>query len=516
MTAADTATGGVRALSGRWIAVEFGGALVALTIPFLLLPSFPSGDLHSHVYNAWLVPQIERAELPGLRIVPMWTNTLVDRALVMLLRVASPRWCEAIVLIVLAHLSTWSAFLCCRALSRRACWEWLPIVTVVGLGWTFHMGFSNWSLAAGLSLLAAALALSRRPVLLRATGSLGLAAVAVLASPLPVACAAAALSVFVLVRGRRIAPVRVLIVGASAVTVLGAALRIMRRGVYSSDQLWAFSGADQLVILDTKYLVYMVALLVLWAAALRPWLRAVGNEAFAEPAFAVALLGTLSCIVIPDAVWFPGFPFPASLLVLRSTFFVAIAWTAAAARASFRPSRAITAGVIALGWMATASVDWISLARYQALVEAAVATLPPGSRVLSTMNSPGSRSLAVHHAVDRACIGHCFAWANYEPPSAAFRIRADPGNPFVVDRSEELWRVLSGRYRVPDLPFPLWRVHLCPGRAVTLCVSPLQAGDLVALECVDPFVHHGNVLSLARCTASGDDVHTASADTHRR
>jgi len=30
----------------------------------------------------------------------------------------------------------------------------------------------------------------------------------------------------------------------------------------------------------------------------------------------------------------------------------------------------------------------------------------------------------IAHSVDRACIGHCFSYSNYEPSSGQFRVRA--------------------------------------------------------------------------------------------
>src|SRR5437762_14022682 len=77
----------------------------------------------------------------------------------------------------------------------------------------------------------------------------------------------------------------------------------------------------------------------------------------------------------------------------------------------------------------------------EAQVEKMVSGLPYGRRVVETINSwNDSRLWFINHMVDRACIGKCFAYANYEPPAGQFRVRVKHGSPIVTDsveRSEE-------------------------------------------------------------------------------
>src|SRR4051794_40564294 len=54
---------------------------VLLSVPCFWLPHAGWGDFPSHVYNAWLAPQIERGELPGLALAHLHTNVLTDLAL---------------------------------------------------------------------------------------------------------------------------------------------------------------------------------------------------------------------------------------------------------------------------------------------------------------------------------------------------------------------------------------------------------------------------------------------------
>ena len=64
-------------------------------------------------------------------------------------------------------------------------------------------------------------------------------------------------------------------------------------------------------------------------------------------------------------------------------------------------------------------------------MERSVAALPAGHRVVSDIESIENSRMVIEHIVDRACIGRCFSYDNYEPPSALFRVRAAPGNSIV-------------------------------------------------------------------------------------
>ena len=48
--------------------------------------------------------------------------------------------------------------------------------------------------------------------------------------------------------------------------------------------------------------------------------------------------------------------------------------------------------------------------------------------------------------IDRACIGRCFSYANYEPSTAQFRLRATPGNPYVAASYRDSWEMQAGKH----------------------------------------------------------------------
>jgi putative effector of murein hydrolase LrgA (UPF0299 family) len=119
------------------------------------------------------------------------------------------------------------------------------------------------------------------------------------------------------------------------------------------------------------------------------------------------------------------------------------------------------------------------LDRMEANARALVKELPAGARVVAVANAPSDwRIQFIYHSIERACIGHCFSFANYEPSSLQFRVRALPGNYFVttsVDQSDDM---SSGDYVVREKDLPLTSIYQCNDTDFTkLCALPLKAGQ---------------------------------------
>jgi hypothetical protein len=110
-------------------------------------------------------------------------------------------------------------------------------------------------------------------------------------------------------------------------------------------------------------------------------------------------------------------------------------------------------------------------------VERRVGTLPPGVHVLATIRKPEESRVGVQHTVDRACIGHCFSYGNYEPPSKDFRIRALPGNPFVMTNSDDTAAMEEGDYVVKSEDLPAYQIYQCSEDWTELCIRPLAEGE---------------------------------------
>ncbi len=108
--------------------------------------------------------------------------------------------------------------------------------------------------------------------------------------------------------------------------------------------------------------------------------------------------------------------------------------------------------------------------------------LAPGTRVIVTIDAPPrSRIQFIHHSVERACIGHCFSYENYEPASGEFRVRVRQGSPLVTSSTDAAEDMASGEYEVEQTDLPLKQIYQCDRTDLTkLCVRDLTAGEDLA------------------------------------
>src|SRR5581483_9729508 len=105
------------------------------------------------------------------------------------------------------------------------------------------------------------------------------------------------------------------------------------------------------------------------------------------------------------------------LLVSRLTVITAI--FGLCVLASLRPRIWQFAGFSALALVyfsfLYADTGWLN--RLESNAETALAALPPGTRVIPTIVPPRDwRAQFIGHLAERACIGRCFAYSNYEAP----------------------------------------------------------------------------------------------------
>jgi hypothetical protein len=116
--------------------------------------------------------------------------------------------------------------------------------------------------------------------------------------------------------------------------------------------------------------------------------------------------------------------------------------------------------------------------RMETEVVALVRTLPPGQRVLATIRKPDESRVLMQHIVDRACVGYCFSYGNYEPPSAAFRVRVHVENPYVMTDSGDSASMEEGDYTVQAHDVPAYQIYQCSSEDWTkLCIRPLEEGE---------------------------------------
>ena len=119
------------------------------------------------------------------------------------------------------------------------------------------------------------------------------------------------------------------------------------------------------------------------------------------------------------------------------------------------------------------------LDRMEKNAEAITSQLPFGTRVASTVFSPPDFRPQYEHLVDRACIGRCFLYSNYEPSTLKFRVRVNKtGSRLVASTVTESEDLQFGNYDVEDGDLPMKQIYQCdPNDLTKLCIRDLESGE---------------------------------------
>lgn len=89
----------------------------------------------------------------------------------------------------------------------------------------------------------------------------------------------------------------------------------------------------------------------------------------------------------------------------------------------------------------------------------------------------GSR-VVIEHIVDRACIGRCFSYDDYEPATGQFRIRASPGNSIVLADPPDDLDDQSAEELVKALHSPVFLISQCEADDMKICVRELSSEEM--------------------------------------
>lgn len=463
----------------NWLTIS--GVSILILAPCFWHHEIVASDLGSHLYNSWLVQLIRRGQLPGLWISPQHTNILFDLMLSNLGAIFGLQAAEKLTVSLSVLTFFWGAFAFMSAAVRRAPWNLLPCIALVTYGWTFHLGFFNYYLSLGISFFG--LALWWRGKRWERLGSLLIAPLVFVAHPLGLMWllgAAAYIGIAEMLPRRHY---QWLFCGAVAASLLGVHIYLWHHYVadHGARPFYSFNGADQLVLFGERYRVLARALLAFALVSIVLDLIRTRREPSPLRYYSIPVqlyfLAMFSALVLPDAIHLPPPTATIALLTERLTSITAVIGCCVLGAMHPRRWHFAAASVIAVVYFAFLYQDTAIVNRMESQAIQLVSKLPPNQRVLATIEPfPGSRILN-QHVIDRACIGHSFSYGNYEPGSRVFRLRATPGNPYVLDSYELATETEQGDYLVQQRDLPLYEVYQCSENGTELCMRALKAGE---------------------------------------
>jgi hypothetical protein len=462
-------------------------AIFILVSAIVLIPCFwhrhiEAGDLGSHTYTAWLAGLIEQGRVPGLYIARQWNNIPVDLGLSWL----GPRLgfdaADRIVVSICVLTFFWGAFAFVAASTRRVPWIMAPAIAMITYGFTFYAGFLNFYLSLGFALFAAAVTWRGKP----ADWILGaaLAALTLIAHPLGFAFLLAIVA-YIHLAEAVVGRYRWLVLITALLLVVGvhfALPHFFRMETWRGRNPLASNGADQLVLFGHAYEYLAIATIIFGSLAfLVPAILDEDRKDVADRIRTPLELWTILLIsapLVPAAIWLPEYTSAVSAINSRLTSLTAI--LGLCILGAVKPRKWILGGlsVLALIFFAMQYHDTGVLNSMERQTELLVAQLPYGSRVSYTIDLGNSR-VNSRHFVDRACVGRCFTYSNYEPASNQFRVRVSPQGSSILTSPSSGADLERGIYIVRAQDLPLYQIYQPDDLDLSkLAIRSLSAGEL--------------------------------------
>jgi len=372
----------------------------------------------------------------------------------------------------------WTAFAFVRSAGRTHPLVFGPLLAMGAYGWVFYMGLANFYLATGLSFFYLTLVWKRKgwpgwvPLLV-----LALAA----AAHLMPAAWAAAVHLYRRIYGRLQPSGRRLLFAGAIASLLAIRFALSKVLIiqWEARQLLLVTGVDQLAVFGYKYLAIIVGVFYLWGYAVYRQLHLREDRGrLNTPLWHLFGLTAAAAAILPDAVQLPSQAAPLAFLAQRMSFWLLVLLCAVLpASIKVRSFGAASLAIAAL-YFSFLYADARALNRLERRMTALVSAIPPGSRVINSIQDSTSRIDALLHMVDRACLGRCFSYANYEPASGHFRVRAAGPNPVVLWNRRDIERLEHGSYRIRENDVPLYQIRLCSGTS-EICLHSLNPGEVV-------------------------------------
>ena len=444
-----------------------------------------AGDLASHVYNAWLAQLIEKGQAPGLYIARQWNNILFDLALLRTANLFGIAAAQKIVVSICVLVFFWGVFAFIRTITERLPWFLTPCIAVLAYGYSFSMGFMNYYLSVGLACFGLAILWRARRFEWIAAAPFTL--LTFLAHPIGFLWLAGTLA-YIKIRARLPGWWKLAQPLTAASSFTASYWYTSHRPSLLADwdrgPFYLYNGADQLALYGKRYFLLAAAAFLFGLICVAVDFYARRREGTPWKPFAVPfeLYAVTFCAtaLLPENLRPSIYGGWIGLLGSRLTTISAI--LGLCFLGCLKPRRWHLAGfsVCAVVFFAFLYQDTGWLNRLEANAEKLVSDLPAGTRVIVTVPAPAdSRISFIGHAVERACIAHCFSYANYEPASGEFRVRVRKGSPVVTSSTDDAEDMASGEYEVDDTDLPMKQIYQCDARDLTkLCIRDLEAGEI--------------------------------------
>jgi hypothetical protein len=448
-----------------------------------------AGDLPSHTFNAWLASLVQQGRAPGLYLARQWYNVLFDILLLYSAKLFGFVVGPKIVVAVSLLMFFWGVFSFVTVVGERPPWLLTPCIAMLACGYTFNMGFFNYYLSMGLACFGLAI-LWKQPQRWDWLAAIPLFALATFAHPIGPLWFVGMLA-YMAIRKKIRWPWR-LILPASIIAIFFAGHWYLENWSdiefsWPERPFYIFNGLDQFVLYSARYRFVAYALLaifIIWLAG--EFRQRRESPMFSNPFILSAELYLVAFSVtslLPQNLRGSSYSTWIGLLVSRLTIisFIFVLCILSSLKAS-RPA-AIATLACSIFFFALLYRDTAMLNRLESHAESLTATLPFGTRVIPTLNSPSdSRVQFVHHIVDRACIGHCFTYSNYEPSSGQFRVRVSPGSPIIAYRAADAQEMEAGTYIVRASDPPFVDIYQCdPTDFTVLCARTPTPGEQTGL-----------------------------------
>jgi hypothetical protein len=247
---------------------------------------------------------------------------------------------------------------------------------------------------------------------------------------------------------------------------------------------WQSNGADQLMVFGDRYatlawmlVAFGVICFVAEAISRRRDLAWWKNLALPAELYLVAVFSTA---MLPENLRVSLYAAWIGLLVSRLTTISAIFGFCVLGWVRLRTWRFAGFAALAAAYFLYLYQDTRTLNRLESNTEAVVSAHAQGARIIPTLVAdPDWRVEFVGHVADRACVGRCFVYSNYEPSSRQFRVRVAPGGSWIVtSSSDDAEDMQGGGYDIQQGDLPVKQLYQCGlGDWTKVCLRDLAEGE---------------------------------------